>query len=384
MRVAVVHSFYSSRQPSGENTQVESEVEALRGAGLKVALLSALTDELDDQALYGVRCAVRVATGRGCSPLDQIASFRPDLVHVHNLFPNLGRRWVRHLDVPLVATVHNFRFTCAGGTLVRDGKSCTACPEGDRWAALRHRCYRGSLAATVPLALAQRGGPGADPVLGRADRVLCFSPRQRRFLESGGVPSERLVDWSNFLPAALDPGVRRDGPAARSGALYVGRLTREKGVVELVRSWTGREVLRIVGDGPLLADVTRLARRRNVEVLGSVDRRQVIGHMQRSAVLVMPGATPELAPLTFVEALACGLPVVVRDTADFGVHITAHGLGEVVAGVDEFPAATARVIADAEAPTRCRAYHDERHRSDTWVARTLALYADVAGRVPTS
>jgi glycosyltransferase involved in cell wall biosynthesis len=384
MRVAVVHSFYSSRQPSGENAQVASEVEALRGAGLKVALISAHTDELEGQALYGVRCATRVATGRGASPLDQIEAFGPDLVHVHNLFPNLGRRWVRHLDVPLVATVHNFRFTCAGGTLVRDGDSCTACPEGDRWAGLRHRCYRGSLVATLPVVFAQRGGPGADPVLGRADRVLCFSARQRRFLEAGGVPGERLVDWSNFLPAVLDPGVPHDTPQPRSGALYVGRLTREKGVVELVRSWTGREVLRIVGDGPQMADITRLARRRNVEVLGGVDRREVIAHMQRSAVLVMPGATPELAPLTFVEALACGLPVVVRDTADFGAHVSAHGLGEVVAGVDEFPAAAARQIADPGAPARCRAFHDERHRSDTWLARTLALYADITGRVPTS
>lgn len=381
MRVAVVHSFYSSRQPSGENAQVESEVEALRGAGLKVALIGARTDDLEGQPLYGVRCAARVATGRGRSPLDQIEAFRPDLVHVHNLFPNLGRRWARHLDVPLVATVHNFRFTCAGGTLVRDGSTCTACPEGDSWAALRHRCYRGSLAATLPLAIAQRGGPGADPVLGRAARVLCFSARQRRFLEAGGVPGERLVDWSNFLPAALDPGVPHD-PPPRSGALYVGRLTREKGIVELVRSWTGRDVLRVVGDGPLLADVTRLARRRNVEVLGGVDRRQVIAHMQRSAVLAMPGATPELAPLTFVEALACGLPVVVRDTADFGAHVTTHGLGEVVSSVDEFPAAAARQIADPEAPARCRAFHDDRHRSDAWVARALALYADVTGRVP--
>jgi glycosyltransferase involved in cell wall biosynthesis len=384
MRVAVVHSFYSSRQPSGENAQVESEVEALRGAGLKVALISARTDELESGPIYGVRCAIRVATGHGASPLDQIEAFGPDLVHVHNLFPNLSRRWVRRLDVPLVTTLHNFRFICASGSLVREGNGCTACPEGDRWAGLRHRCYRGSLAATLPLTLAQRGGPGADPLLGRADRVLCYSARQRRLLEAGGVPGDRLVDWSNFLPAALDPGVPHpDSAPPREGALYVGRLAAEKGVVDLVRAWTGRDVLRILGDGPHLAEVTRLARRRNVEVLGCVDRRQVLAHMQRSAVLVMPGAFPELAPLTFVEALACGLPVVVRATADFGVHVSTHGLGEVVSGVDEFPAAATRVIADAEAPRRCRAFHEERHRSDTWVARTLALYAEVTGRAPT-
>jgi hypothetical protein len=105
-------------------------------------------------------------------------------------------------------------------------------------------------------------------------------------------------------------GVRCASAPPREGTLYVGRLAAEKGVVDLVRSWTGRDVLRILGDGPQLA--------------------------------------------------------------------------EVVPGVDAFPAAAARVIADDEAPTRCRAFHDERHRSGTWVARTLALYAEVTGRAPTA
>ena len=382
MRVAVVHSFYSSQTPSGENMQVTAEVEALGAAGIEVALVAVRTDDLESGPLYGLRCAARVATGRGASPLEAIESFGADVVHVHNLFPNLARQWVRDLVVPLVATVHNFRFTCASGTLVRDGRRCTDCPDGDRWSALRHRCYRGSLAATLPLAISQRGGPSADPVLANAARVLCFSPRQRRMLELGGVSPERLVDWSNFLPAALDPGAPELAGSQRQGAIYVGRLTREKGVVDLVRCWEGGTVLRIIGEGPELAAVTRAARQRNVEVLGSTERPDVIEQMMRSAVLVMPGATPELAPLTYVEALACSLPVVVRDTADIGAQITAHGLGEAVAAVEHFPDAVARVAADPSAPARCRAYHEARHTRDAWLARALDLYADVTGWVP--
>lgn len=382
LRVAVVHSFYSSRQPSGENTQVAAEVAALREAGIEVALVGVRTDDLASGPLYGVRCASRVATGRGASPLEAVESFGADVVHVHNLFPNFGRRWVRDLVVPLVATVHNFRFTCASGTLVRDGRFCTDCPDGDPWAALRHRCYRGSLAATLPLAISQRGGPAADPILAHAARILCFSPRQRRMLELGGISAERLVDWANFLPPALDPGAPGPAGSHRQGAVYVGRLTREKGIIDLVRCWRGSTVLRIIGEGPELAEVTRAARRRNVEVLGGMERPGVIEQMMRSAVLVMPGATPELAPLTFVEALACSLPVVVRDTADIGAQITAHRLGEIVAAVEDFPDAVARVAADPTAPARCRAHHERRHTRDAWLAGVLGLYADVTGQVP--
>jgi glycosyltransferase involved in cell wall biosynthesis len=384
MRVAVVHSFYSSRQPSGENMQVMAEVEALREAGLEVAVVGVRTDDLESDPFYGLRCAARVATGRGASPIEAIETFGADIVHVHNLFPNFGRRWVRDLAVPFVATVHNFRFTCASGTLVRDGRGCTDCPDGDRWSALRHRCYRGSLAATLPLAISQRRGASADPVLAHAARIICFSPRQRRMLELGRISPERLVDGNNFLPASLEPGpLGRAGPH-RHGAVYVGRLTREKGVVDLVRCWRGGTILRIIGEGPELAEVTRAARRRNVVVLGGMERSDVIEQMMRSAVLVMPGATPEVAPLTFVEALACSLPVVVRDTADIGAPIAANGLGEIVAAVEDFPDAVERVAADPTTPARCRAYHEARHTKDAWVDRALGLYTDVTGRVPAS
>jgi glycosyltransferase involved in cell wall biosynthesis len=375
-RVAVVHSFYSSRQPSGENMQVLAEIQALQVAGIEVALVPARTDVLETGPLYGLRCALRVTTGRGASPLKAIEAFDPDLVHVHNLFPNFGRRWVRDLKVPFVATLHNFRFSCAGGTLVRDGQCCTDCPDGDRWSGLRHRCYRGSLAATLPLTISQHGGCDHDPVLAGAARLLCFSPRQRQMLRQGGIPNRQLVDWSNFLPTALDPGAERsDGP--RHGAIYVGRLTPEKGVVDLVRAWQGDTVLRIVGDGPQRPEIQHAARGRNVELLGAVERPDVIDQMMRSAVLVMPGATPELAPLTFLEALACGLPVVVRDTADLAARIVTHSIGAVVTRLTDVPAAVAQLSADPAVARRCRDHHEAHHDMSGWLTRTLDLYAEV-------
>ncbi len=83
----MVHSFYSSAQPSGENTVVLNEVEALRRAGHEVALFAAHTDELEGEVFYKLRSGMRVATGYGRNPLKAINEFSPDVVHVHNLFP---------------------------------------------------------------------------------------------------------------------------------------------------------------------------------------------------------------------------------------------------------------------------------------------------------
>lgn len=377
LRVAVVHSFYSSLQPSGENTQVETEVDALTRAGADVALFAAKTDDLEKRALYRARCAVRVASGRGASPFDDIEAWGPDVVHVHNLFPNFGRTWVAALSAPVVTTLHNFRFTCANGALVRDGRQCTDCPDGDRLSAVRHRCYRGSLSATIPVAISQMRGPARDPLLARADRILCLSGRQRRLLVEGGVPDGRLVDWSNFLPDRLDPERSRGRVrvADRRGGLYVGRLSEEKGVLEMIEAWRGPDTLRVVGDGPLMDQVRRAAVGRPVEILGRRGRAEVIDLMACSTAMVMPGAFPELAPLTFMEALASWLPVVVRTTSDLSPRVRADGLGAVVDSYDEVPDAAAALAGRPELGGRCRSVFEADFTEHAWSRRITDLYA---------
>src|SRR2546428_742947 len=72
IRVASVHSFYSSRVPSGENRAVESEVEALQRAGHDIRLFAARTDDFEGSPAYRATSALRVASGLGRSPLSDM------------------------------------------------------------------------------------------------------------------------------------------------------------------------------------------------------------------------------------------------------------------------------------------------------------------------
>lgn len=382
MRIALVHSFYGERQPSGENAQVEAEIAALTRAGIDVRLFAVKTDEREHDRFYRTRTAARVATGRGKSPLGAIEDFAPDVVHVHNLFPNFGRRWVDNVRVPVVATMHNFRFACSNGLLFRDGHICTDCPDGRRWSGVRHRCYRDSFAASLPLAIALRRGPAADPLLARAERILCLSRRQRAMLEADGIERERLVEWTNFLPDDMVTG--RPNPAGirgskRAGFLFVGRLAPEKGILELVRNWPADRLLRIVGDGPQVDEVRRIASAKLVEVLGRVSRREVIELMSDSRALIMPSLCPEGAntPLVFMEALACGLPTVVTRACDVAEQVEREGVGAVVEDLGAMATAAAAVANDASQPERCRALFETRFTAQKWIARSVALYTSL-------
>jgi glycosyltransferase involved in cell wall biosynthesis len=143
-------------------------------------------------------------------------------------------------------------------------------------------------------------------------------------LASGGVPMERLRIRPNFLPA--DPGRRTAGG---DFALFVGRLSSEKGLAVLLEAWRSLPhiPLKIVGSGPLGDTIARRLARDNltsVEILGQLPHEDVLRLMKSARMLVVPSVWHEVFALTIVEAFACGLPVVGSDIGSVG-EIVEHG-----------------------------------------------------------
>ncbi len=372
MRIAIVHSFYASDTPSGENSQVEAEVQALAGAGHDVHLVAARTDIEAKRRVYGLRTAIRVATGLGRSPLGELRRIRPDVIHVHNLFPNLGRRWAERSPAPLVATVHNYRFVCAAGTLMRDGNFCDACVAQSSFRGLAYGCYRGSRMATAPVTASLIRGPANDPILRVASKVLCLSERQHALLSRLGLPASRLERSSNFLPATLDPGAGVvDG--GRNGWVFVGRLTPEKGVLELVEQWPDDGPnLTVIGEGPLIGAVEAAALGKPVALLGATTRAGVVEALTTAVGLVFPSRWPEVQPLVVIEALASGARVLVTGPSDVG-GLTWPGLLEqpIVRG------AVKDVVGLQAAPVAARTAFEDRFSEDSFLKQRSLLYRSV-------
>ncbi|MEV6290594.1 glycosyltransferase family 4 protein [Streptomyces sp. NPDC051896] len=378
MRIAVVHSFYATGQPSGENEAVRDQMRALRAAGHDVELFAAYTDELARERFYPLRAALRVATGWGVSPLARLRAYAPDVVHVHNLFPNFGRSWVREWDGPLVTTLHNYRPLCAGATLYREGAECTRCPDGERWAGLRHGCYRDSRAATLPLAWAGRHGAAADPLLARADRLVTLSRLSRCTYLRAGLDTERLVLVPNFVDAPQD-----ELPSDDTGRwLVAARLSAEKGVLELLRQWPAGQPLDVVGDGELLA-ACRNAAPSSVRFLGRLDRAELRRRMPSWRGLVFPSRWYEGAPCVEVEALAAGLPIVAFAGSSVAESVRERGTGVVTQWDQPLDAVLAE--ATARFPSmraHCRQVYAEHFTERVWTARMAGLYAELIQRGP--
>jgi glycosyltransferase involved in cell wall biosynthesis len=372
----MVHSYYSSRQSSGENVVVDAQVKALREFGVDVKVIAARTDDLEGEGGYAARSALRVATGYGRSPLPQIEDFEPDVVHVHNLFPNWGTGWVSKWHGPIVATLHNFRPVCAAGTLFRDGQVCTACPDSNSLNALKHACYRGSRAATLPLAVKTNRGVAGDRLLNRAKKIVLLTSRARTLYEGFGLDKSKIEVIPNFVE---DLGLL---PPATAGAgwVYIGRLSAEKGILNLAKHWPREQRLDVYGDGPLRGELEVLARAHgNLTIHGSIEHSEIAQALAGACGLVFPSEWPEGGvPQSYVEALAAGRMVVAlagSSAADdlavarAGLVFTEwSGLGEALKLASEDASVFSR---------RAREHYLENYQAGAFVNRTVALYTDV-------
>lgn len=376
MKVAIVFSDYRSGLPSGEREVVRNECEALERGGVDVHLLSASTDDGLLDPLYSLRAAGRVATGFGVSPLARIREIAPDVVHIHNLFPNFGHRWVAKLDCPIAVTLHNYRSICAQGSLFRDGSPCTLCPEGSNWQAIRHRCYRNSFPATLPLALALRRGLSNNPVLAHARLILVPSNFHRNLLVSYGLDASRTRTSPNFVPDLT----QNDSLALnskRAGWLFVGRLDAGKGILPLVQQWPKTEQLTVVGDGPLREEVCRAAGP-SVRFLGAQQRTSVNHLLREAEGLIFPSRHFESQPLIYLEALRAGTPIVALDGNAVAQSVSSEGTGRVYRSGIEIPEALNQVRGKQEwLYLRCKETFEALYSENAWTARRLSEYVEV-------
>ncbi|GAA4823335.1 glycosyltransferase family 4 protein [Actinomycetospora corticicola] len=381
MRIALVHSYHHTEVPSGENVVVDAQVQALQDAGHDVVVVAQHNDLRRRRATYPLEAAATVATGFGPDPTEMLRRIAPDVVHVHNLFPNFGTRWLARWQGPLVATLHNFRPICPAGTLLRDGKRCTDCIHTPR-AAVTHRCFQGSRLATLPLAVSTRGGATAHPVVARADRLITISQRAADEYLAAGVSRDKLV----VVPNAVADLGHTDHDTDHVHAprwLFVGRLSAEKGVAALLDAWPAHLPLDLIGTGEQQDELQgRHGDRPNIRFLGGMGNDEVRARLGAYTGLVVPSLWAEAGPpLTYVEALAAGVPVVAVEGNGAADDIARHGTGAVVRARDAAELAVALKDVQRDRPAlarRARTTYEQHFSTRAWVTRLLETYQETS------
>jgi glycosyltransferase involved in cell wall biosynthesis len=319
MRAALcVHNRY--QHPGGEDYVFAAEAALLEGKGHRVIRFE------DDNSRIANRSAASTAidavwNAESAVSLSEVMRGQsPDVVHFHNTFPLISPSAyyaARKEGAAVVQTLHNFRLLCPGATLFREGGVCEECIEKKSLRpAITHGCYRGSRPATAAVATMLTVHRSAGTWQRKVDLYIALSEFARRKFIEGGLPASRIVVKPNFL--SPDPSV---GRGSGNYALFVGRLSAEKGISLLASAW--RELWHIpllaAGDGPLAG----MEWPWGATWVGRQPHARILALMQEARVLIFPSECYESAPMTIVEAFACGLPVIASNLGSMS-EMVAH------------------------------------------------------------
>jgi glycosyltransferase involved in cell wall biosynthesis len=317
-QVLLVHNRY--QQPGGEDAVVAAEATLLRREGHLAATHTADNHDADGMGRLRLAAAA-VWNGASYRAIRQACQHSAaSVVHFHNTFPLVSPSayYAAHAEgAAVVQTLHNFRLICPGATLYRDGAVCADCVGAAvPLRAVQHRCYRADRQATTVAAGMLVAHRGIGTWQRAVDVYIALTEFARRQFIAGGLPAGRIVVKPNFLTD--DPGA---GPHDGGFALFVGRLSEEKGIDTLVRAWQQlgpSSRLKVAGSGPL----TGLPAGANIEWLGWQSAAEVARLMRAASFLVMPSSCYEGFPMTLVQAFAAGLPAIVSGHGSLAEIVT--------------------------------------------------------------
>lgn len=314
MKILVGHNFYQTF--GGEDAVFHAETAMLGRHGHEV-----ITYERNNDAFSSSFFLKKL---RGLWQLDWsdntyhdvralIRRQRPDVAHFHNIYFAVSPSvyYACHAEgVPVVQSLHNFRLFCSNGLFYRDQKVCEDCLKKNLWQGVVHRCYKNSRFVTYCVNRMLMMHRRRKTWKTKIDMFITASEFGKNKLVAAGMPPEKIRIKPNFLD--WDPGVSgRD----EGYALYVGRLSEEKGLDTLVAAWEKVQglKLKIIGKGPLEDWLHKTVKSKNlagVEILGFATNDEYRKLMQEASFLLVPSRCYENFPRIVAESYAFGKPVI--------------------------------------------------------------------------
>lgn len=314
MKILVIHNSYAKY--SGEEAVVHSQVELLEQHGHDVLYYGRHSGELGER-WWGKYMAF--FTGL-YNPISNrrvrkiIQQSKPDIVHVHNLFPSVSPSIlpvISRMGLPIVMTVHNYRLICPNGLFYTKNQVCEKCSHrGKEWNCILNNCEKSRM-KSAGYALRNLWSRKRGYYRENVDRYLCLTEFQRQKLAQNGFEAAKLEVLPNYIRTQGEIGQHTYQPGQRKYIVFAGRINKQKGFDFLAETmWLLKDVpLKAAGDkadGSINLDQLP----ENIQIMGKLKKEQMDGLYSGAKFLVFTSASYEGFPMVLLEAFQHGLPII--------------------------------------------------------------------------
>jgi len=383
--VLLVHNYYQIG--GGEHTVFENEKNLLLENGHEVYTYTRSNDEL--KSSFGKMALL---------PFTTIWSFKTyfevrklirekdiDIVHCHNTFPLISPSVyyaARSLKIPVVQTIHNFRFLCPNGLFYCNGRVCEECREQNSFfPALKNKCYRNSTLQTA-VVVAMMKFHRLIGTYKKIHYIFLTEFNKKKIAETLGIREEQTYMKSNFVEQVTSTAsaVREMLPKF----VFAGRLDGYKGLPFLLDVWPGLNKeyeLHIYGDGECRKLCEEAAKKcANIHYFGFQPQNVIFADLKDAAALLFPSQLYEGYPMILAESFSMGKPVVAANIGNHGDIVSVSQSGVLFDLVDpqNFAAALDEVISNqAQYSANAYRYYLENQTKESNYRKLSEIYDKV-------
>ena len=269
-----------------------------------------------------------------------LEEFQPDVVHLNNIHSYLSpivAKLAYQRGVKVIWTLHDYKLICPSYSCLCKGNTCEACFTDKKHVVLR-KCMKNSFPASI-LAWGEAMNWNKNTLSLWTNSFICPSQFMAEKMQQGGYPASKLQVISNFIgEEQVQYIINTPNPIREEAYAYIGRLSQEKGVESLLKAASRLPYkLYIAGSGPLEADLKKKYTANNIIFLGHLGIMDTIELLKKISFTVIPAIWYENNPLSVIESLCCGTPVLGRNIGGIPELIEISSFNRLFTQDEELP-----------------------------------------------
>ena len=245
-----------------------------------------------------------------------LEEFKPDIVHLNNFQRQLSASIIdaiKEKNIPIVFTAHDVQAICPAITMLDSNKNiCEKCKKGKYFNCIKKKCIKGSNLKSILGAIEGKYYKTKKIYNKKIDYIISPSEFYRKKFIEEGINENKISTIHNFIDIERYNVISKDD----GYALYFGRLSKEKGILNLINAFskTQEGKLYIAGEGEEKENIEKIIRQQHLEkrvkLLGFLKQEDMMEYIRNCKFVIVPSIWYENCPYSILETLAIGKPVI--------------------------------------------------------------------------